>query len=243
MPSRVLPVRRRSEGVACKRRRLLPAFAAWPVDTYLRRAMSARANPKTTTPEQFDLFPPEPLASPAIPAGFGYAPNIIDADGETRLVEVFADLPFKEFKFHGFLGKRRVVPFGFRYDYNGGGLQTAAPVPDFLLPLRERAAAFAGLPPERLAHALVTEYRPGTSIGWHRDRPHYDDVIGISLSSPCTFRLRRRHDTSWERASLRLDRRSAYLMRGPSRWQWEHSIPAVDALRYSITFRSMRVEK
>ena len=175
-----------------------------------------------------------------MPAGFRYVPDLIDAAEETRLVEAFADLPFKEFEFHGFLGKRRVVPFGFRYDYNGGGLQTAAPMPDFLLPMRERAAAFAGLPADRLAHALVTEYRPGTSIGWHRDRPHYDDVIGISLSSPCTFRLRKKRDAGWERASLRLDRRSIYLMRGPSRWEWEHSIPAVDALRYSITFRSMR---
>lgn len=175
-----------------------------------------------------------------MPAGFRYAPDLIDASEEACLVEAFAELPLKEFEFHGFLCKRRVVAFGFRYDYNGGGLQQAAPMPDFLLPLRERAAAFAGLPPERLAHALVTEYRPGTSIGWHRDRPHYDDVIGISLSSPCTFRLRRKRDADWERASLRVDRRSTYLMRGPSRWEWEHSISAVDALRYSITFRSVR---
>jgi len=178
-----------------------------------------------------------------MPAGFRYAPDLIDAAEEARLVEAFAALPFKEFEFHGFLGKRRVVPFGFRYDYNGGGLQQAAPIPPFLLPLRERAAAFAGLPPQRLAHALVTEYRPGTSIGWHRDRPHYDDVIGISLSSACAFRMRRKRDVGWERASLRLDPRSIYLMRGPSRWEWEHSIPAVEGLRYSITFRSMRNEK
>jgi len=199
--------------------------------------MSARANTKH---EQFELFTTPPPVAPRLPAGFRYAPDLIDAGEEARLVEAFAELPFKEFEFHGFLGKRRVVAFGFRYDYNGGGLQQAAPMPDFLLPLRERAAAFAGLPPERLAHALVTEYRPGTSIGWHRDRPHYDDVIGISLLTPCTFRLRRKRDADWERASLRVDRRSIYLMCGPSRWEWEHSIPAVDALRYSITFRSMR---
>ncbi|MGH6672060.1 MAG: alpha-ketoglutarate-dependent dioxygenase AlkB [Xanthobacteraceae bacterium] len=190
---------------------------------------------------QFDLFrSPEPPARPSMPEGFRYAPEVIDAAGEARLVKAFADLPFKEFEFHGFLGKRRVVSFGFRYDYNGGGLQEAAPMPPFLLPLRERAAAFAGLAPERLADALVTEYRPGTSIGWHRDRPHYDDVIGISLSSPCTFRMRRKHGTGWDRAALQLDPRSVYLMRGPSRWEWEHSIPAGDALRYSVTFRSMR---
>jgi alkylated DNA repair dioxygenase AlkB len=136
-----------------------------------------------------------------------------------------------------------VVSLGFRYDYNDGKLKDAAPMPPFLLPLRERAAAFAGLTPDHLEHALITEYTPGTSIGWHRDRPHYDDVIGISLASPCIFRLRRKRRAAWERASIRLDRRSVYLMRGPSRTEWEHSIPAVDALRYSITFRSMREGK
>jgi alkylated DNA repair dioxygenase AlkB len=134
-----------------------------------------------------------------------------------------------------------VVSFGLRYDFNGGGLKKADPMPPFLEPLRERAAAFAGLAPDRLAHALITEYRPGTAIGWHRDRPHYDDVIGISLLSPCTFRLRRKRGASWERAVTRLDRRSVYLMRGPSREEWEHSIPAVEELRYSVTFRSLRV--
>ena len=156
------------------------------------------------------------------------------------LGRAFADLPFKEFEFHGFLGKRRVVSFGHRYDFNSGALKHAEPMPDFLLPLRERAAAFAGLAPDRLQHALVTEYQQGVSIGWHRDRPHYDDVIGVSLLSPCTFRLRRKHGASWQRASMRLPPRSIYLMRGPSRDQWEHSIPAVDALRYSVTFRSLR---
>ncbi|MGC2592534.1 MAG: alpha-ketoglutarate-dependent dioxygenase AlkB [Xanthobacteraceae bacterium] len=175
-----------------------------------------------------------------MPAGFRYAPDLIDAAAETRLVEAFADLPFKEFEFHGFLGKRRVVSFGTRYDFNGGGVKQAEPMPPFLLPLRDRAALFAGLAPDRLAHALVTEYRPGTAIGWHRDRPHYDDVIGISLLSPCTFRMRRKRGSGWERAATRLDRRSIYLMRGPSREDWEHSIPAVEELRYSVTFRSLR---
>jgi alkylated DNA repair dioxygenase AlkB len=175
-----------------------------------------------------------------MPEGFRYAPDVISAAEEARFVRAFADLPFKEFEFHGFLGKRRVVSFGHRYDFNSGALKDAEPMPNFLLPLRERAAAFAGLEPDRLQHALVTEYQPGVSIGWHRDRPHHDDVIGVSLLAPCTFRLRRKHGTSWQRASLRLEPRSIYLMRGPSRDQWEHSIPAVDALRYSITFRSLR---
>jgi alkylated DNA repair dioxygenase AlkB len=192
--------------------------------------------------QQLALFASQslPAEPPAMPAGFRYVPDFIGAAEETRLVGAFAELPFKEFEFHGFLGKRRVVSFGTRYDFNGGGLKPAEPMPPYLLPLRERAAAFAGLEPERLAHALVTEYRPGTAIGWHRDRPQYDDVIGVSLVSSCTFRMRRKRGTGWERAALRLDRRSVYLLRGPSREEWEHSIPAVEGLRYSITFRSLR---
>jgi hypothetical protein len=192
-------------------------------------------------PEQLALFQPPSLPlEPSTPAGFRYAPDTIGAAEETRLVGALAGLPFKEFEFHGFLGKRRVVSFGFRYDFNGGSLKTAEPMPPFLLALRERAAAFAGLAPDRLQHALITEYRAGAAIGWHRDRPHYDDVIGLSLLSPCSFRLRRRRGTGWERATLRLERRSIYLLRGPSRQEWEHSIPALESLRYSITFRSLR---
>jgi alkylated DNA repair dioxygenase AlkB len=213
-------------------------FARSALHAYLRE-VTPSADMKH---EQLALFAGQalPVEPPAMPAGLRYAPGLIDAAEETRLFGAFGDLPFKEFDFHGFLGKRRVVSFGTRYDFNGGGLKRAEPIPPFLLPLRERAALFAGLKPERLAHALVTEYRPGTAIGWHRDRPHYDDVIGISLLSPCTFRMRRKRGAGWERASLRLDRRSVYLMRGPSREEWEHSIPAVEELRYSITFRSLR---
>ena len=137
--------------------------------------------------EQLALFQPQ-----SMPAGFRYAPDLIDAAEEARLVAAFADLPFKEFEFHGFLGKRRVVSFGFRYDFNGGGLTETEPIPPFLLPARERAAAFAGLTPDRLQHVLITEYRPGAAIGWHRDRANFGDVIGVSLVSPCTFRMRRR---------------------------------------------------
>jgi alkylated DNA repair dioxygenase AlkB len=191
--------------------------------------------------QQLALFEPQSDEPPtAMPDGFRYAPDVIDAAEEARLVASFADLPFKEFEFHGFLGKRRVVSFGYRYDFNGGGLKDAEPMPQFLLPVRQRAAAFAALPPDRLAHALITEYRPGAAIGWHRDRPNYDDVIGISLAAPCTFRMRRKRGASWDRVAMRLPRRSICLMRGPARDQWEHSIPAVDALRYSITLRTLR---
>jgi alkylated DNA repair dioxygenase AlkB len=192
--------------------------------------------------QQLSLFaaPSTPVASPAMPDGFRYAQDVIDSAEEERLVAAFADLPFREFEFHGFHGKRRVVSFGHRYDFNSGVLKDAEPLPDFLCPLRERAAAFAGLSPGELSHALITEYQEGVSIGWHRDQPHYEDVIGVSLLSHCTFRMRRKAGASWQRASMRLDPCSIYLMRGPSRDDWQHSIPAVGAVRYSVTFRSLR---
>ena len=116
-------------------------------------------------------------------------------------------------------------------------------IPAFLLPLRNKAAEFANLSEDRLQHALITEYAPGAAIGWHRDRPEFEEVIGISLGAPCLFRFRRKAGTRWERASIELQPRSAYVLRGPARWDWQHSIPSVDELRYSITFRSLRESK
>jgi alkylated DNA repair dioxygenase AlkB len=113
-------------------------------------------------------------------------------------------------------------------------------IPDFLLTVRETAAAFAGVRAADLQHVLVTEYSAGAGIGWHRDKAIFGDVIGISLLASCTFRLRRAAGASWERAKLTLEPRSAYLLRGPSRTEWEHSIPEVDQLRYSLTFRNLR---
>ena len=113
-------------------------------------------------------------------------------------------------------------------------------MPDFLLPLRDLAARFAGMPPTELQHVLVTEYAEGAGIGWHRDKAVFGDVVGISLLAPCRFRLRRKQGTAWERVSITAEPRSAYLLRGPSRTEWEHSIPEVDSLRYSITFRNLK---
>ena len=188
-----------------------------------------------TAQNQPDLF----VRADSIPEGFRYSPDIIKRVDEQALVKRFAELPFKEFEFQGFLGKRRVVSFGWRYDFNGGGFQKIDPIPDYLLSLRERAAHFAGLEPTQIEHALLTEYRPGALIGWHKDRAVFDDVIGISLLSPCLFRFRRKAGAKWERRSLTVEPRSIYLLRGPSRTEWEHSIPDVDALRYSVTFRTL----
>ena len=177
------------------------------------------------------------------PEGFQYNDAVLSLDQEQTLVEEFAYLSFREFEFRGFLGKRRTVSFGWRYDFNVRELQEAEEIPTFLLGLRETVAKFAGLPADRLQHALVTEYSPGAAIGWHKDRPEFKDVIGISLLAPCVFRLRRKMEQRWERASLVLPPRSAYLLRGPAWEDWQHSILPVDKLRYSVTFRSLRESK
>jgi alkylated DNA repair dioxygenase AlkB len=180
------------------------------------------------------------FADPTLPEGFRYQPGLITAALESGLVARFAELPFKPFEFQGFLGKRRVTSFGWRYDFNEQAMQRAAPLPEWLAEVRDLAAAFADLHPSKLAHAMVTEYEPGAPIGWHRDRPQFEDVIGISLLSPCTFRFRRKQGAGWQRASIVAEPRSAYLLRGPARTEWQHSIPPVEALRYSITFRTLR---
>lgn len=184
-----------------------------------------------------DLFDPRPAV---LPAGFKYQPDLISKETERTLAEQIAGLSLKEFEFQGFLGKRRIVSFGWRYDFNGGGLQRTEDLPTFLLPVREQAAAFAGMPPERLQQVLLTEYKPGVQIGWHKDRSVFGEVIGVSLLSSCTFRLRRKLGTKWERASIVAEPRSAYLLSGPARTEWEHSIPGVEGLRYSITFRNFK---
>ena len=149
-------------------------------------------------------------------------------------------LSFRESEFRGFVGKRRTVSFGWRYDFNVRELQPTEIIPTSLLALRKKVAEFAGRPADDLQHALVTEYSPGAGIGWHKDRPEFADVIGVSLGAPCLFRFRRKQGTRWERASIKLQPRSAYLLRDSARWDWQHSIPPVDTLRYSITFRSLR---
>src|SRR3954466_7465177 len=135
---------------------------------------------------QADLFASES----ELPPGLRYMSDALPAAEERALLDALRALPFREFEFHGFLGRRRTVSFGWRYDFNGGGFQKIEPMPGFLLPARERAARFAGLAPSALEHALVTEYKPGAAIGWHKDRSVFGDVIGISLLAPCTFRLR-----------------------------------------------------
>jgi len=187
---------------------------------------------------QPDLFAP----ASGLPDGLQYREELIGAAEEAALVQHIAALPFAPFRFHGFEGKRRTVSFGWHYAFDGRGLHDAEPIPEFLLPLRERAAAFAGLDAPALEHVLVIEYGIGAGIGWHRDRSVFGDTIGVSLLSACPLRFRRRSAAGWERRSLMVEPRSVYLLRGPARSEWEHSIVPVSRLRYSVTFRTLAAQ-
>src|SRR5688500_19243736 len=178
---------------------------------------------------QIDLF----RSNASLPEGFKYQPELLSPAEEHDLVEVFTDLPFKEFDFHGYLGKRRVLSFGWKYDFSARELRQADDMPAYLLPLRERAAAFAGVAPPDLQQVLLTEYSPGAGIGWHRDKPVFGEVVCISHLSPCVFRLRRKHGDGWERRSILAEPGSADLPQGPARTAWEAAMPAVDHLRHS----------
>ena len=185
---------------------------------------------------QSDLF----AAEPAGPEGLVYRPDLITPDEEEALLARMAELPFRPFEFQGFLGKRQTVSFGWSYRFDGSGLAPAEPMPDWLLPVRAKAAAFADVEPEAIEHALLIEYGVGAGLGWHRDRPVFGDVIGVSLLSPAPLRFRRKTGDKYERFTLRPEPRSAYLLRGPARSEWEHSIPPVESQRYSITLRTLK---
>ena len=188
------------------------------------------------TPDQPGLFG----GATGLPEGLEYRPELVNPGEEAALAERLATLPFQAFEFQGFLGKRRTVSFGWRYVFDGSGLKAAEPMPEWLLPLRAAAARVAGLTAEAFEHVLVTEYAPGAGIGWHRDRGVFGDVVGLSLLAPARLRFRRKAGAKWQRAALVAEPRSAYLLRGPARSEWEHSIAPMEALRYSLTFRTLR---
>lgn len=189
---------------------------------------------------QLNLFGDDTLPeSPATPAGFRYQPDLIDASEEAALVAWIATLHLAPYEFQGYLANRNVTAFGYRYSYRSRKMESAPPLPPLLLALREKVAAFAGCPAEDFKQVLVTEYAPGVALGWHRDRLQYGEIVGISLLSACHFKLRRRAGDRWLRAAQMVAPRSAYIMAGEARMDWEHGLPPVDALRYSLTFRTL----
>jgi alkylated DNA repair dioxygenase AlkB len=177
------------------------------------------------------------ISSPE-PKGLRYSTDFVSPETEQELIAHIAVLPLKPFQFGQYEGKRRVASFGFQYDYTLRQLQDAAPMPDWLSPTIGQVEAFGGTATQ-IRQVLCTEYDVGVGIGWHRDKPHFDRVFGLSLGSACRFRFRRHVGEKWERFTLDAEPRSLYMMSGASRQVWEHSIPGVEAPRYSITFRTM----
>jgi len=189
--------------------------------------------------KQTDLFP----SSRGLPPGFEYRPDFVTAAEEAGLLAKIRDLPFEEARYKQYVAKRRIVAYGASYDFSANELRPAGAVPTFLHPLRQRIADWTGIPAQRFEHALIAEYRPGTQLGWHRDVPDFEAVVGVSLSGACRMRFRPYPPTEApKRALLSVDLapRSAYVMRGVSRWGWQHAVSPTKSLRYSITFRTRR---
>jgi alkylated DNA repair dioxygenase AlkB len=176
---------------------------------------------------------------PAMPGGFHYQENILSEEEEASLVASLDTLQLKPFAFHGHLGNRRVTSFGLGYDYARRMVEPADALPLFLTELRKKAAAFAGRSIEEFQQAGVNQYPPGAGIGWHKDKPQFGVIVGISLLAPATLRLRRASGKSWIRRSHELKPRSIYLLDGEARIEWEHSVPPVSSLRYALMFRTV----
>ena len=171
-------------------------------------------------------------------AGLEYRPDFISEAHEAELITRLSQAELAPFKFQGWTGKRLTRTFGWRYDFDDRSFAPSEPIPDWLQPLRANAAKFAGVPPEDFVHVLLVRYDPGAGIGWHRDRPVFEKVVGVSLGTPAVLRFRRRREGGFDRASVEVDPRSAYLLSGPARHEWEHSIAPGETLRFSITFRT-----
>ena len=180
--------------------------------------------------------------SAELPDGFVYQANFLSEAEEPELLRRFDSLPFQPFDFHGYIARRRILEYGWEYDFGTRRSSATKPLPDFLLPLRERAAAFAGISPSELVAAVITEYTPGSPIGWHRDVPQFEIVIGISLGGAARMRFKP-YKAEGKIVSVTLEPRSIYAISGAARWKFQHSIPAVAELRYSITFRSLRAKR
>lgn len=181
----------------------------------------------------------ESTQSPSMPSGFRYQDDIISETEEAMLVASLATLELKPFEFHGHIGNRRVTSFGLRYDYARRAVEPTERFPPFIEELRRKAAAFAGRSVDEIQQGGVNEYPPGAGIGWHKDKPQFGVIVGVSLLATAIMRLRLPAGTSWIRKSQTLKPRSIYILEGEARTSWEHSIPPVDSLRYSLTFRTL----
>jgi alkylated DNA repair dioxygenase AlkB len=178
-------------------------------------------------------------AEPVLPEGFVYQQDFLTATDEVDLLRNIQQETFDNFDFQGYRAKRRMLEYGLEYDFSRRRANPTKPFPHFLSAVRQRAAEFAGVTPDELAEGLILEYPPGAPIGWHRDAPQFGVVIGISLLNSARMRLKP-FQKEGRITSVTLEPRSIYMFRGAARWQWQHSIPAQEKLRYSITFRTLR---
>jgi DNA oxidative demethylase len=191
--------------------------------------------------QSLPLFPEVSSLEPTPPPGLIYVPDFLDGTAQSRLVAHIEQITFTEVRMHGVASRRTTAHFGWRYDYDARRLDQPVVIPDFLLELRERVAPIITATPETLAEVLVTCYPPGAMIGWHRDAPMFGpSVVGLSLLSACQMRFRQRVGDRFLRFNQVLERGSAYVISGPARATWQHSIPPVSAIRYSVTFRTLR---
>jgi DNA oxidative demethylase len=181
---------------------------------------------------------PDLFAEPGL-AGLSQAEAIVEPGEEQQLIAAIDAVDLSPFQFHGWLGKRLTASYGWAYDFDDLSFTPTEPIPDWLMPLRAKAARFAGLEPDELAQALLIRYDPGAGIGWHRDRSVFAHVLGISPGAPATMRFRRRRPGGFDRAAAFLAPRSIYHLAGEARDQWEHSIAPMAVARWSITFRSL----
>jgi alkylated DNA repair dioxygenase AlkB len=187
---------------------------------------------------QGDLFA---SVAPTFARGYAYEPEFLSKAEEAGLISEIERLPLKQAEYKGFLAHRRIVSYGGRYDFSAQRLQPGEPIAPFLHPLRARAAAWAGSLADELTHALIAQYPRGSQLGWHRDVPDFELVLGISLGGPCRMRFRHYPPRSREKSiALGIEPRSIYRLQDAARWEWQHSVPPVPALRYSITFRTLR---
>jgi DNA oxidative demethylase len=171
--------------------------------------------------------------------GLRYEDGLISESEEQALLDRLQRLELAPFRFHGWLGNRKTQSFGWRYDFEDASFTPADPLPVWLPPLRDKAARFASVDPQAFVHVLLARYDPGAGIGWHKDRDVFDQVVGVSLGTPATLRFRRRVGSTFKRAALEVLPRSAYLLSGEARYEWEHRITPGDQLRFSITFRTL----
>jgi alkylated DNA repair dioxygenase AlkB len=189
---------------------------------------------------QLDLFG---IPAPRLPEGMAFEEEFLSLDDEAALVAQIESLELHEAQYKGYTARRRVMSYGSQYDFDDNRLLAAPSIPPFLAPLRQRLAAWAGVPAASFTNALIAEYRPGTPLGWHRDVPDYELVAGVSLASHARMRLRPYPPVQPKKEdviNVELPPRSAYILRDVARWGWQHSIAPTPGLRYSITFRTRR---